>query len=186
MKKILMMVIVAMMATMNIQAQNIPANMRIEVAESERDKSEYSIFLYKDNDETFGYYLGLGKVLHLVPLVRDDITDLSIDNIKETCIWLGATYDEAYAKLESILELFDQDLETTVEFQGRAVARGERLGEPTTSTCIVKSKLLGGKQLLFAFTYGKHQAETYLTKTVVKELRTGMKIDKKLHPKQHR
>lgn len=36
------------------------------------------------------------------------------------------------------------------------------------------------------YSLGKCQAETYVTKAVVKELRAGMKIDKKLHPKQHR
>ena len=33
-----------------------------------------------------------------------------------------------------------------------------------------------------SYSLGKHQAETYLTKAVVKELLVGMKIDKKLHP----
>ena len=186
MKKILLIVVAAMMATMNTQAQNIPVGMRMECAESETDNSEYSIFTYKDDDETFGYYLGLGRVINYVSIFRDDITDMSFSDIKETCIWLGTTYDEALATLGDILDLYSKDVDTTVEFRGRAATGSDRLGEPNTSTCIVQKKPLGGKRLLFQFTCGKRQAQTYLSKSVVKELRMGLKIDKKLHPKQHR
>ena len=175
-----------MMVTMSVQAQNIPTGMRMEVAEAETDNSEYSIFTYKDDDETFGYYLGLGRVINYVSIFRDDVTDMSFEDIKETCICLGSTYDEAMATLGDILDLFNKDVETVVEFKGRAATGADRLGEPNTSTCIVQKKLLGGKRLLFQFTCGKRQAQTYLTKSVVKELRLGLKMDKKLHPKQHR
>ena len=186
MKKCLMIIAATMMAAMSASAQNIPAGMRMEVAEAETDNSEYSIFTYKDDDETFGYYLGLGRVINYVSIFRDDITDMAFEDIKETCIWLGATYDEAYATLDDILDLFGKDVDTTVEFKGRAATGGDRLGEPNTSVCVVQKKPLGGKRLLFRFNCGKRQAETYLGKTVVKELRMELKLDKKLHPKQHR
>ena len=186
MYKILLTFVFAMMVTMSVQAQNIPTGMRMEVAEAETDNSEYSIFTYKDDDETFGYYLGLGRVINYVSIFRDDVTDMSFEDIKETCICLGSTYDEAMATLGDILDLFNKDVETVVEFKGRAATGADRLGEPNTSTCIVQKKPLGGKRLLFQFTCGKRQAQTYLTKSVVKELRLGLKMDKKLHPKQHR
>ena len=44
MKKVLMMVVVAMMATVNVMAQKQPTGMRMEVAEAETDRGEYSIF----------------------------------------------------------------------------------------------------------------------------------------------
>ena len=91
-KKILLMAAVAIMTTMSTMAQiKLPAGMRMEVAESDTDNSEYSIFTYKDtdSDDSFGYYLSLGRVTQLLGLVRDDITDMSFEDIKETCIWLG-------------------------------------------------------------------------------------------------
>ncbi|MBR5654028.1 MAG: hypothetical protein IKX22_08090 [Prevotella sp.] len=185
MKRIIMIAVVTIMATMTIQAQNIPTGMRMEIAESEGDKTEFSIFSYKDEDGTFGYYLGLGRVLHILPLFRDDITDASFDDIKETCIWLGATTDEAFATIDTILDLYDKDVDTSMEFQGRMATGSERLGEPSTSTCIVKKKTLGGKRLQFLFTSGERQAEVYLNKSVVKELRWDFKADIKLHPKQY-
>ena len=84
------------------------------------------------------------------------------------------------------MDLFDKDLDTTVEFKGRATTSGERLGEPNVTTCVVQKKPLGGKRLAFIFPFGKRQAHTYISKSVLKELRFGLKMDKKLHPKQHR
>ena len=176
------------MAVMSTQAQKQPAGMRMEVAEAETDKSEYSIFTYKDtdDDDSFGYYLSLGRVTKILGAIRDDITDMSFDAIKETCICLGTTCDEAFATLDTMLDLLDKDVETTMEFQGRAATGSDRLGDPNTSLCTVKKKALGGKRLQFLFTSGKRQAEAYLTKSIIKELRMELKMDKRLHPKQHR
>lgn len=184
MKRILLMAVIAMMTALSGNAQNTPVGMRMEVAESERDNSEYSIFTYKDEDGTFGYYLGLGRVTSF--LGADEILGVEVDNIKETCICLGSTSDEAFAALDSIIELCGQELETSVEFQGRAVTSGDRLGEPTTSVCTVKKKPLGGKRLEFIFPCGNRQGRVYLTKSVVKELRMEFRMDKRLHPSQHR
>ena len=186
MKKYLMMAIVAMMSVVNVSAQNIPVGMRMEIGETDRDNSEYSLFTYKDEDGTFGYYLCLGRVTKILGAIRDDITDMSFDDIRETSICLGGTKDEAFATLDSILELYDEELETSVEFQGRAVTGSGQLGEPATSLCVVKKNLIGGKRLQFIFTSGKRQVSTYLPKSVVKDLRRDLKIDVKLHPKQHR
>lgn len=186
MKKYLLIGIALVMAIVDVQAQKKqPANIRMEIIDLETDNSEYSIFTYKDNDDTFGYYLSLGKVTKGLGAIRSDIIDMSFDSIKETCISLGSTYDEALATIDTILALFDQDFETTKEFQGRASTGSERLGEPNTTTCIVKKKPLGGKRLLFLFTCGNKQAEAYLSKSALKDLRTNLKLDKKLHPKHY-
>lgn len=55
-----------------------------------------------------------------------------------------------------------------------------------TATCTVVKKTLGGKRLQFLFPEGKRQARAYLSKSTLKELRTGFKLDIRLHPKQHR
>ena len=186
MKKILMMAAVAMMTALTVQAQKQPAGMRVEVAEAETDHGEYSIFTYKDTDEddSFGYYLSLGRVTDF--LGADEILGMEVKNIHEVTIRLGATTDEALANIDTILNLYDKDLDTTVEFQGRAATSGFRLGEPITTTCTVVKKTLGGKRLQFLFPEGKRQGRAYLSKSTLKELRTNFKFDIKLHPKQHR
>ena len=167
-------------------AQNQPAGMRVEVAEAETDNGEYSIFTYKDTDEddSFGYYLSLGRVTDF--LGADEILGMQVQNIHEVTIRLGATTDEALTAIDSILELYDKDVDTSMEFQGRAATSGFKLGDPVTTTCTVVKKTLGGKRLQFLFPEGKRQGRAYLSKSTLKELRTNFKIDIRLHPKQHR
>lgn len=186
MRKILLLAAAALMAATSTFAQNQPAGMRVEVAEAETDNGEYSIFTYKDTDEddSFGYYLGLGRVTDF--LGADEILGMELQNIHEVTIRLGATTDEAMATIASILDLYDKDVDTTVKFSGRAATNGFQLGDSVTSTCIVVKKPLGGKRLQFLFPSGNRQARCYLQKSVLKELRTNFKIDIKLHPRQHR
>ena len=186
MKKLLTMLLLSLLTLNTIQAQKQPAGMRVEVAEAETDHGEYTIFTYKDTDadDSFGYYLSLGRVADF--LGADEILGMEVKNIHEVTIHLGSNTQEAMATISSILDLFDKDIDTTVEFQGRAATSGFSLGEPVTTTCTVVKKIIGGKRLQFLFPEGKHQARAYLSKTVLKELRTNFKIDIKLHPKQHR
>ncbi|MBO4822570.1 MAG: hypothetical protein J5548_14030 [Prevotella sp.] len=186
MKKVLTMLLLSVLTLSTIQAQNQPAGMRVEVAEAETDNGEYTIFTYKDtdDDDSFGYYLSLGRVADF--LGADEILGMEVQNIHEVTIRLGSNTEEALATIGSILDLYDKDLDTTVEFKGRAATNGFKLGESVTTTCTVVKKMLGGKRLQFLFPEGKRQARAYLSKSTLKELRTGFKFDIKLHPKQHR
>lgn len=80
------------------------AGMRMEVAEAETDNGEYSIFTYIDEDGTFGYYMGLGRVTNF--LGADEILGMEVKNIRETTIWLGNTADEALTAIASLPNLF--------------------------------------------------------------------------------
>ena len=186
MKKLLTLLLLSTFGLSTAYAQNQPAGMRVEVAEGETDNGEYSIFTYKDTDEddSFGYYLSLGRVTDF--LGADEILGMEVQNIHEVTIRLGATTDEALATIDSILDLYDKDVDTTVEFQGRGATNGFQLGDTLTATCTVVKKTLGGKRLQFLFPSGKRQGRCYLSKSMLKELRTNFKIDIKLHPKQHR
>ena len=180
------MAAVALMTAMSVNAQKQPAGMRVEVAEAETDNGDYSIFTYKDTDEddSFGYYLSLGRVTDF--LGADELLGMQVQNIHEVTIRLGATTDEAMATIDSILDLYDKDVDTTVEFSGRASTNGFQLGDTLTTTCTVVKKTLGGKRLQFLFPSGKRQGRVYLSKSMLKELRANLKIDIKLHPRQHR
>ena len=169
-----------------MQAQKQPAGMRVEVCDAETDHGDYSIFTYKDSDEddSFGYYLSLGRVADF--LGADEILGMEVKNLHEVTIRLGGPTEEALATISTILDLYDKDLDTTVEFSGRAATNGFKLGEPVTATCTVVKKMLGGKRLQFLFPEGKRQGRAYLSKSTLKELRANFKIDIKLHPKQHR
>ena len=180
-----MLVALMMLGATTVSAQKKqPKGMRMEVAEAETDKGEYTIFTYIDSDDTFGYYLSLARESDF--LGADEILGMEVKNVSETTIWLGATADEAFATIDNIMALYDKDLETTAEFQGRATKNGMQLGAENIVKCMVVKKLLGGKRLEFFFPQGKHTAHAYLTKQTLKELRAEFKISKKLQPKLHR
>ena len=184
MKNTFLWILVAclLMGTVSSPAQN-KSGMRMEVAESETDHGAYSIFTYRDEDGSLGYYMSLARTGKF--LGGDEILGMEVTNLKETIIRLGSTAEEAFGTIDSILDLFDKDLETTAEFQGRAATSGEKLGEPTTTQCMLVKKTLGGKRLEFTYTVNGRQAHTFLTKATLKELRRDFKIDLKLHPKHH-
>ena len=188
MKKYLLLAAVAMMTALSVQAQKKqPAGMRVEVAVTESDNGVYTIFTYQDKvDDSFGYYLSMGRTNSV--LGADEILGMVAKNLHEVSIWLGSDSDEALAKIDDILALFDQDLDSTAEFQGRATTNGFQLGDPLTTTCTVIKRPLGGKRLRFDFKKGKKGKDNhvFLQKSAVKVLQSNFKTDIKLHPKQHR
>lgn len=172
-------------ATQAQNHKNHPVDIRMEFYNLENDdnvdKKTFSLFTYLDADSTFGYYLGLGKAESFVELSIGG-TDLAFGNYDEASIRLGATNDEACATLDIILALYDQDLETTSEFEGRACTAGPKMAGPVTVTCVVKKKpLFGGKRLQFLFPCDGRMAETYLLKSELKQIRNGLTFDKKLY-----
>ncbi len=187
MKKILLLVALLMTATIGVQAQkDIPANLRVEVAEAEKDDADYSIFIYKDDNGTQGYYMSLGGTSQLFSISIGGFNDLSIEDVFETCLWLGNTTDEVFAALDTILAMYDMEVGTVREFQGRTTTGAGRLAEQNVAKCEVMKRLIGGNRLLFSFVSGKYQCGVYLTKGVVKQLRFGLKTNMKLNPKLHR
>ena len=168
-------------SALKLSAQDTPAGIRMEIIDVEENDNHFSVFSYKDDDGTFGYYLGLGRVFRIMEFFYDDTENFSIDPFDETCMWLGVNRDEVLSSLNGILELFDKDLGTVVEFNGRAVTGSGRLSHSNKMVCFVEKKMLGGKQLRFVFSMGKKGAETYLSKSVVKQLIMGVKVDTKLH-----
>jgi len=180
MKRILLVTAIALMTVMCVKAQNIPAGMRMEIIEVGQDDNEYSIFQYKDPDGTTGYYMSLGHVTELLSLVRDDITDASFNHISEVCLPLGSTKEDVLANLDKLLELFNQDKGTTAELACRLSTGSDRLGDESTATYTVVKRFLQGKRLSFQFTSGRRTAQADLTKSVVKQLKFGVKIDRKM------
>lgn len=163
-------------------AQNAPAGIRLEITEIEQDDNMFSIFTYKDEDGTFAYYLSLGREYKILEANdgEDGIFNASLSHVDETCVWLGATRDEAMGTLEYLLTLFDKDPGFSAEFSGR-VSRVMRLGSPTVAKCVVIKRMFG-KRLFFLFDNGRYTANAELAKLTVKALITSLKLDAKLHP----
>lgn len=160
------------------------AALRNEIIEVEDDDNEFAIFTYEDGEVSFGYFMSMGREYKISELLIDrEFSNTLITGFTESCLILGSTYDEAYATLDSLLALYDEEVGTTTEFPCRLSKGAEGVGDLSTATCVVRKKTFGGKRLLFTFISGNRQAEAYLDKSVVKELRMGMRLDRKLHHK---
>ena len=182
MRKSFFTVAAAIMMATCVLAQDIPADMRMEIIESEDDsRDQYTIFKYKEKNGNTGYYMGVGNKIELLGLVRDDITDMSISHMDEVCLPMGSTRQEVIDNLDSYLELLDKPAGTTVEFPCR-IDNYAGLGEESKTTCIVTKRFLQGKRLCFHFTSGKRTAEADLRKSSLKSMKISVKLDMKLHP----
>lgn len=183
MKKVLLWALTAITAltcnTFTASAKDIPTGMRMEIVEAEQDDNEFTIFTYKDEDGTMGYYMSLAWDFNISEIFDVQILGGSLSHIDEVCLYLGGTADEALESLNSLMSLYDKDANTTVELPARLSTGADRLGDNTTVQCIVKKKFLGGKSLQFHFVSGKHTAKTNLGKSTFKFLRKGLELDMK-------
>ena len=94
MRKLWTMLLLSTLTMSAVYAQKShPVGVRMEVAEAETERGEYSIFTYKDADDTFGYYLGVSRSTDT--LGTDNVLGFDMSGFREIAIWLGATSDEA-------------------------------------------------------------------------------------------
>jgi len=168
-------------ATLSAVAQNNPFGMKMEIASVGQDDNEYSIFTYEDPDGTVGYYLGVGHVFDLLELFSDDRSS-SFGFVDETCLVMGETMDDAFAFLDSLLELLEEAPGTTADFPCRLTMGADQLFAPSTANAIVVKRFLQAKRICFHFLSGNHTAEVDLTKSAVKSLRWNLDLYRKLHP----
>ena len=131
----------------------------------------------------------LAKVGEEASKLQLQLSENEVERTAEQYFWQIVALEETMNTIltvEKWLKDICKDVNTAVEFNGRASTNSFKLGETVTATCVVGKKLLGGKRLEFLFPVGKYQAVCYVPKSVLKDLRTNFKIDVKLHPSQHR
>ncbi len=181
MKRILILVAFALLSVAAM-AQNQRAGERYEVAEVTVNDEVYSLFTYTDDDGTFGYYLSLGHVDEHFS-IGSILGSFTYSTYDETCLCMGATRDEAFASLDTILALYSREVGTVLELPARMCTGGNKLGQEIDITCEVHKKWLGGKRLWFYFPSGDDKVGVvYLNKGAVKQLRWSLSLDSKLHP----
>jgi hypothetical protein len=172
MKKILVLLALTCLAISAYAQRDIPAGGCMEVASVE-------------NNATFGDAIGLGKQISLYK-VKDDEGNpsffLCVSNVAASFIFgseddftsftipsggvmldFGTTYDDAMDNLDALLDMFKEGDGAQKEFPTR---------DGGTVNCTFNKGLLG-KQILIA--------ETSLSRSDVKSLKTSLKISKKLH-----
>lgn len=182
MKRVFLSLAIAF-TTLFAYAQNQPAGIRMELTEVDDNDNEFSIFTYKDEDDTFGYYLSVSYSFNILEIFTDN-SDSSFGHIDETCLWLGANADDARATLAKLMLLLDEPAGTITQLPCRLSTSADRLGVPGTVTVVVVKRFLQGKRLNFQFVSGSHTADADLTRGALKSLISGLNLALKLHPEK--
>lgn len=171
------------LAAVSAFAQNLPAQMRMEITEIEDNDDVYSVFQYRDdNAGAASYYLGLRKVRSGFEFSIGDGFSGGIQDYDETCLSIGSNLTDAMAFMDTLLDLLDQQPGTSLEFASRPTVMLQGLGDYTTTVCNVVKGLFG-KRLEFVFEgRGGRTSVLRLAKGDVKALNTGIKFHKKLYP----
>lgn len=165
-----------------LSQKTIAPGVRYETSEIEVNDDQYSLFMYSDDGDTVGYYLGVGHSDQLLEITTGALGALSFGSFDEICLFLGTSTDEAYASLDTLISLFECEVGTEIGLPARVAPMSRYLGEYTTAVCTVRKTLLGGKRLVFTFDHGHYQVESHLSRSSIKQLRRGLKFYKKLHP----
>ena len=184
MKRIIALMALALVCVGVSAKKEIPAGIRMEMAEYEMNDNVYSLFTYKDDDGSTAYYMSLGREYRLIEGSVNNVVNMSLSHIDETCLFMGTTSDEVFKSFDALQALLDQEIGTTLEFRCRQTTGAERLGEEIPAICTVVRRPLEGKRLCFRFVAGKRTAEADIVKSAIKSLRSGLKFYLKLHPKE--
>jgi hypothetical protein len=180
MKRFLVITALALVTTVSAFAQvSSLLRPRIEIAESSsEDNSRIEVF-YMNDETPRMYYLSLGNLG-----VGTDILQVSADPVYELFIPLGNTLDEVIAKMEEIKSFYKLPRLETREISGCfAIACPN---DNLLTVTITSRKLLASKILEFSLptdASGIVRA-THIYKSNFGSLLTGVKIYKKIHPKQ--
>ena len=163
MRKLLLTLAVALVATVSYAQRDIPAGGELEVASVEQNDNNLYIYKVKDKEGPPAYYFSVSHVVYAFEAEIFDSTT-SFSSSDGTIILFGETYEDAMENLEDLLEMFTEEDGAQKEF-----------------TCLDGTKVLC---TLHKGCLGKHLSigNTSITKGNIKSLRFGMKVSKKLHP----
>ena len=167
MKKIFLTLALACPAICSYAQRDVPVGGSMEVASVETESSiggvgigkQITLYKVRDNDGNPSFFLSISNPA-LTLSIGDSWFGIPTGGV---LLDFGTTYDEAMDMLDNLLDMFNEDNGTQKELVSRD-------GEPIICT-LNKGAL--GKHLSIA--------ETSLSKSNIKGLKTSLKISKKLH-----
>lgn len=167
MKKIFLTLALACLAICSYAQRDVPVGGSMEVASVETESSingvgigkQITLYKVRDNDGNPSFFLSISNSA-LTLSIGDSWFGIPTGGV---LLDFGTTYDEAMDMLDNLLDMFNEDNGTQKELVSRD-------GEPIICT-------------LNKGAFGKHLsiAETSLSKSNIKGLKTSLKISKKLH-----
>lgn len=180
MKRIITAIVLAFIAFSAYAQNSSVLRQRIEIAEcsSEENNIEMEVF-YMNDENPRTYYLSLGGLG-----VGTDIIQIGFDPIYEVFIPLGGNLDEAIAKMKEIKELYTLPRKASVEMTGCFAALYPN--DNIVTYTVTSRRLLSSKILEFSLPTGTEGIvrATHIYKADFSSLLVGLKLYKKLHPKE--
>ena len=178
MKRILVCALAALMTIAAFgQTKKIPQRLEISQVEVNDGAVELEVFVMPVGEEKH-YYLSVGTVG-----IGDDLFQLNIDPVSELFVYLGYSLAETLESFEQMKALYKTELGTSIQMPGcLSVAwPHEEKMEPVTITF---RKPLISKMLEFSVDRGRYLSATFIGKGDLGALITGVKLYKKIHPKE--
>lgn len=153
---------------------------RVEIAEcsSEQNSTELEVF-YMNDESPRMYYLSLGGLG-----VGTDIIQIDFDPVFELFIPLGGNLDEVLDKMNEIKALYSMPRRESTEMSGSFAALYPN--DDLVTTTVTSRRFLTSKVLEFSLPTGTDGIvrATHIYKGDFNSLLTGIKLYKKLHPKE--
>ncbi len=174
MKRILSFIAIVLVSVLAMAQNDTPKTRINEIVESEIDEQTYSVFQYFNEDGTVGIYLGLDVPEVLLP---GNIISVQAPMLTELCLYLGKDMDDALEGFDRLIALFSEAPRSVWEFPARVLALNVTV-EDCNVECIVRRRLIG-KRLEIRYDMDGVNTVNYLTKGVVKGLRTSFRINAK-------
>lgn len=182
MKKLLVVLLVAVMPALTYaQPNNRLLRQRLEIVELDNEDAvgwhDTSVEVFSIAGEE-GYWLSLGH-----PGIGTDIVQLDFDPVYELFIPLGNTLVEAQEKMQEIKAFFKSARKSSMQIEGclSAILPNPEQLEPVTVTV---RRYLTSRLLEFSVPRGGLVRASYISKNEFGSLLVGVKIHRKLHPKQ--
>jgi len=150
----------------------------VEIEESEGNHTCTELEVFYMNDESpRTYYLSVG---HLG--IGNDIVQIKFDPIFELFIPLGDNLSDAIAKLQEIKDFCKQPAEATMELEGCLTAAYPNDNLETVT--LTRRNLIFSKLVEFSVPRDGLVRATYLSKSNIGTLLSGVKFYQKIHPNE--
>ena len=180
MKKILLTIALACLATLTFAQKSSVLRPRVEIVENDSEENMQKLEVFYMNDVSpRKYWLSVGSLG-----IGLDIVQVDFDPVYELFIPLGGTLSEATARLEEIKELYKMPRQQSTSIEG-CFAPLYPVDSLVTVT-VTRRQMLTSQVLEFSLPTGNEKLvrATHIGKSDFGGIVSGLKIYRKIHPKE--
>ena len=159
-------------------AQEAKIPQRLEIVEIDADEEDTQLEIFAiPSDGQNSYYLSVGDLG-----VGNKVVQIHFDPLFELFIPLGSTLEEAEETLQQMKALFKQSKGDTMQVTGCLDLAFPR--EKVETVTITYTRFLLSHMLEFSVEREGYLRATHITRSQFKSLVSGLKLYRKLHPKE--